>query len=125
MPRVAVVGVCGSGKSTVVERLRQLRFDAYAVGQEHSIVRDLWNHQRPDRVVYLQASLEAVRARRGAAWPGWIYELQLQRLADASRHACVVVDTGSCGIDETVERIVDRIGPMEDDRFAPLSPEHR
>ena len=110
-PRVAVVGVCGSGKTTVVERLRRLQFDAYAVGQEHSIIHDLWNHLRPDQVVYLQASLATVRARRGPTWPRWIYETQQHRLVDARDHACVVVDTGALAVDETVARIVDAIAP--------------
>ena len=105
-PRVAVVGVCGSGKTTVVQQLRALGFDAYAVGQEHSVVRDLWNHQHPDRLVYLEASLEAVRARRGPGWPAWIYRLQQERLGDARAHATVAVDSASIPVEETVRRIV-------------------
>lgn len=113
-PRVAVVGVCGSGKSTVVAHLRRVHVDAYAVAQEHSVVRDLWNHLQPDRVVYLQASLETVRLRRGPGWPDWIYELQRERLADARAHAAVTVDTGESDVDQTVRRIVTAIGLDED-----------
>src|SRR5919206_4073660 len=62
--RIAVVGVCGSGKTTIVEQLRRMGYDAYVVSQEHSIIRDLWNHREPAALVFLEARLETVRARR-------------------------------------------------------------
>lgn len=109
--RVAVVGVCGSGKTTIVDRLRRLGYDAYVVGQEHSIVKDLWNHQGPDSLVSLEVSLEVLRCRRDATWPAWIYELQRTRLADARAHAAVSVDTSNASIEETVREIASRLGP--------------
>lgn len=107
--RVAVVGVCGSGKSTTVARLRALGIDAYGVAQEHSAVSDLWNHAAPDVVVLLETSLESVRQRRGADWPAWIYGLQRERLANARAHSTMVIDTDRLTPDETVTRIVARL----------------
>lgn len=107
--RVAVVGVCGSGKTTIVGRLRERGYEAYVVGQEHSVIPDLWNHLQPDRVVYLHASLGTVRERRGQDWPSWIYQLQEQRLRGAREHSHVIVDTGSLSVEETVERVVDAL----------------
>lgn len=109
--RVAVVGGCGSGKSTVVKHLRPLGYDAYVVGQEHSEIAGLWRWRQPDKLVVLDVALEVVRARRGARWPEWLYRQQAQRLADARRNATVRVDTGELTIDETVERIVAALGP--------------
>lgn len=104
--RVAVVGVCGSGKTTIVGRLRALGLDAFAVGQEHSIIPALWNHTGPDHVVVLDISLEGLRARRGANWPDSIFALQQERLADARAHAAVIVRTDLYTEDDTVRQIL-------------------
>jgi adenylate kinase family enzyme len=109
MMRVAVVGPCSSGKSTIVERLSQRGVDAYAVSQEHSIIRRLWDHQRPDALVYLHVRYETIQRRRGAAWPRWIYDAQIERLRDAREHAAVVLDTGEISVDETISRIMDAL----------------
>lgn len=91
---VVVVGPCASGKSTIVEGLRERGFDAYSVAQEHSIIRDLWRRREPDLVIFLDVSLDAIRARRGNPnWPEWIYDLQMERLEPARTNATVVVDT--------------------------------
>jgi hypothetical protein len=101
---VAVVGSCASGKSSVVAGLRERGLDAYAVGQEHSIIPDLWRHLRPARLVYLDVSLAAIRARRDdPSWPQWIYELQQERLRDARLHADVVIATDDCDLDGVIE----------------------
>jgi hypothetical protein len=92
--RVALVGGCASGKSSVVAALRERGVAAYAVAQEHSHIRDLWNHQQPDVLVLLDASLETVRRRRAdPVWPEWIYAVQQERLADARAHADLVLAT--------------------------------
>lgn len=92
--RVAIVGGCASGKSSVVAALRERGVAAYAVAQEHSQIRDLWRHQLPDALVLLDASLETVRRRRAdPAWPEWIYTVQQERLADARAHADLVLAT--------------------------------
>lgn len=111
--RIAVVGVCASGKTTVVRALRQAGYDAYVVGQEHSVIPDLWRRTRPDHVVVLEADLATVRERRGPAWPEWLYRTQRQRLADARAHATVTVDTGALSVGETVNAIVAHLPPPE------------
>lgn len=91
--RVAVVGHCASGKSTLVGALRRGGFDAYAVAQEHSGVRWLWRHAEPDVLIYLDVPLATVRARRGEEWPRSVYDAQEERLADARTHADLMLDT--------------------------------
>lgn len=108
--RVAVVGTCASGKTSVVAALREHGIDAYAVAQEHSAIATLWRHLEPDRLVYLDNHLDTVRRRRDDAfWPEWIYQLQQQRLRDARDQAHVVVTTDDLDIDEIVDRILGEI----------------
>ena len=109
-PRVAVVGCCASGKTSVVARLRELGFDAYSVAQEHSIISGLWRHLEPDRLVLLDVLLDTIRKRRqDDGWPQWIYELQQSRLRDARANAHVVVATDGRDLGEVVDEIVKRL----------------
>lgn len=110
--RVAVVGSCAAGKSSVVAGLRERGLEAYSVAQEHSAVHDLWKHLGPDRVVYLDVSLDGVRARRDdPSWPVWIYEAQQERLRDARAHANVVVVTDGRDVGEVVETVMAVLSP--------------
>ncbi|MBP9503378.1 MAG: hypothetical protein KBF17_14555, partial [Candidatus Promineofilum sp.] len=43
--RVAVVGPCASGKSTLVAALRAAGYDARHPAQEHSFVKDMWRRR--------------------------------------------------------------------------------
>ncbi len=107
--RIAVVGTCASGKSTIVAELRARGVDAYIVSQEHSIVRDLWRHLNPDRLVLLDATFESVLERRGGSWPRWLYELQRERMRDACEHADLIVDTSVRTVEETVTEIISSV----------------
>jgi GTPase SAR1 family protein len=102
--KVAVVGPCASGKSTLVRNLRRHGYDAYAVAQEHSAVPGLWNHLHPDVLIALHADLSTIRLRRGPAWSRGIYEAQLQRLQDAYASADLLIDTGSESESKAVAR---------------------
>lgn len=109
-PRIAVVGTCASGKSSVVAELRARGFDAFSVAQEHSGIAELWRHLEPDHLVVLEVSLEEVRRRRdNDAWPEWIYDVQRSRIASAVAHADLVVQTDGASVAEIadqVERVV-------------------
>jgi nicotinamide riboside kinase len=100
--RVAIVGPCASGKTTLAERLRSHGVDAYVCAQEHSEIATLWRHLDPDVVIALDVDLATVRARRGADWPEAIFREQLRRLAAAKAAAAVVIDTTSLDADATV-----------------------
>jgi pantothenate kinase len=91
--RVAVVGHCASGKSTLVGALRRTGYDAHAVAQEHSGISWLWRHSEADVLIYLDVPLVAVRARRGEEWPQAVYDAQEARLTDARAHADLILDT--------------------------------
>jgi hypothetical protein len=106
--RVVVVGYCASGKSTVVAALQARGVDAQAVAQEHSAVRDLWNHPHPDIVIFLDVEIDDIRRRRdNPAWPEWIYELQRSRLEPARERADLIVNSSELDVDQIVSRIAD------------------
>jgi ABC-type cobalamin/Fe3+-siderophores transport system ATPase subunit len=104
--KIVVVGPCASGKSTLVGALRALGYDAHVSGQEHSEIATLWQHLQPDVLIALDVDIAAVRDRRGDSWPEWLHDLQVQRLADASRAANLAIDTTTLSPQTVVQRVV-------------------
>jgi deoxyadenosine/deoxycytidine kinase len=104
--RVAVVGHCASGKSTLVTALRGHGFDASAVAQEHSGIAWLWRHSDPDVLIYLDVPLATVRDRRGQEWPQAVYDAQEERLAEARAHADVIIDTATMNVREMTAHVL-------------------
>jgi pantothenate kinase len=93
--RVAVVGACAVGKSTLVAALRADGYEARHVAQEHSYVQSMWQRiGRPDVLVYLDANYETIKARRPTFHfsQGDLAE-QKRRLAHARQHCDLYVDT--------------------------------
>ena len=107
---VVVVGVCGSGKSELVRRLRAAGFAARVVAQEHSIVRELWRHQGvPDALIYLAASPATVAKRGRRSVSLAILAVQDARLADARAAATITVDTNHLTAAEVANVVLTRL----------------
>ena len=66
--KIAIVGICASGKTTLVRGLREAGYDAYNVAQEHSCIHDFWNKHHPDVLVMIDATLAAIHKRRVVYW---------------------------------------------------------
>ena len=105
--RVAVVGPCASGKSTLTAALRAAGYEARQPAQEHSYVPDMWRRLvDPDVLIYLDLSHEAYRARRPRDDAGPEYlDMQRRRLAHALAHADLVLDTSEMTSDEVWARV--------------------
>ena len=94
-PRIAVVGACASGKSTLIDALREEGFEARHVAQEHSYVPYMWQRiTRPDILIYLDVDYETIMARR----PHFNFEpddllRQNDRLTHARDHCDLYIDT--------------------------------
>ena len=101
-----VVGPCAAGKSTLVTALRALGYDAHVSGQEHSEIATLWQHSHPDVLIALDVDISAVRNRRGGSWPEWLHDLQVRRLAAASRAADLAIDTTTLSTHAVVARVL-------------------
>lgn len=105
--RIVVAGPCASGKTTLVAGLRAAGLEAYTVGQEHSIIKDLWARRDPDVVITLDLPLDEVRARRGAHWSAAIYAVQHQRLQNVFAASDLHIDTYKHGQDEMLRMVLD------------------
>jgi hypothetical protein len=106
-PRIAVIGHCAAGKSTLVNGLRDAGIDAHASAQEHSVVPHLWRHLHPDLLIFLDVDLETVQQRRGGSWPETIYSLQERRLADARSEADLEIATSQLDAGETLAKALE------------------
>lgn len=113
--RIAIVGHCASGKSTLSRLLRERGWDARAVAQEHSGIKRLWMRMDAHVLVALHVDLATLRARRTGSWSGSIYNLQETRLQPAIEAADLVIDTAGTSIEESIE-IIERF--LHDDHCA-------
>ncbi|HEX6292028.1 MAG TPA: hypothetical protein VFZ66_22770 [Herpetosiphonaceae bacterium] len=107
---VVVVGPCGSGKSTLVARLRASGYTARAVAQEHSQIHDLWKHGgMPDALIFLDASPATITARRQNEFPEWLYTLQMRRLRSAREHATLYLHTDRYSSADVQQRVLEHL----------------
>lgn len=107
---MVVVGACGSGKTTLVDGLRELGVRAMVCGQEHSEIRSLWRRTNPDFIVALEVDLLTLRRRRGSDWPEWLYRIQRRRLEDAMAAADILLDTSVLDADAVLGRVAMVLG---------------
>lgn len=106
-PLVAVVGPCGSGKSTLVAALHARGVGAREVAQEHSYVPSMWRRITvPTCLVYLEVSRAVAQQRMGRSLPrGW-WEETRERLAHARSHADLTLDTDALDPGAVLERVL-------------------
>lgn len=104
--RVAVVGVCASGKTTLVQGLREAGVDAYNVAQEHSCIRRFWNKRQPDVLIMIDATLPAIKKRRRVTWTEERLATQHERLRDARAHADLYIQTDAYNAQEVLEKVL-------------------
>lgn len=107
--RIVVVGVCASGKSTLVAGLKEKGYCATSVVQEHSGVPGLWARAEPDFLVVLDCSLATVKRRRQVFWGEERLILQRKRLANARKNCDFYLCTDDLNRDEMVERVVQAV----------------
>lgn len=109
-PLIAVVGVCASGKTTLVSGLTGLGLHAVGISQEHSFVKRLWAklHPETDILVMLDARWETTRLRRPSiAYGPDRLEEQRQRLAYARAECNLYLPTDDLGVEQVRQTVVD------------------
>jgi len=93
--RIAVVGACASGKSTLVSSLLSEDYEARHVAQDHSFVPDMWQRiSQPDILIFLDVDYETIKARRPKTTlrPTDLVE-QERRLSHARDSCDLLIDT--------------------------------
>lgn len=103
--RVIVVGVCASGKTTLVNQLKEWGIDAHNVAQEHSGIKTLWKRKQPDIVIMLDATLASIRRRRHVPWGEERLIVQRERLQDARENADLYLPTDSLTKEQVAQQV--------------------
>jgi deoxyadenosine/deoxycytidine kinase len=105
--RIAVVGACASGKSALVNALRENGFNARAVAQEHSQVPTMWLMSNPSHLIFLDVDLENIKKRRQISWGQTYLDEENRRLANARQNADLVINTNNVHLEQVIEHAVD------------------
>ncbi|SJZ72276.1 hypothetical protein [Selenihalanaerobacter shriftii] len=104
---ILIVGICASGKSSVVKRLNELGFKARACAQEHSCVKSFWAKLDPDVLVALDCSYDTIKERRNVQWGEKRIKVQKERLKDALENCDLYLKTDHLTLEETVDKIIE------------------
>ena len=104
--KIAIVGVCASGKTTLVAGLKAAGFDAYNVAQEHSGIHRFWDKHPPDILVMIDATLPAIKKRRIVYWDEERLVVQHARLADARAHADLYLQTDALDAAQVLAKVI-------------------
>jgi cytidylate kinase len=106
-PLIGVVGPCGSGKSTLIEKLEMHGYPCRHIAQEHSYVKDMWQRiSHPDVLIFLGASFPVSTARRQLNWLERDHAEQERRLSHARQHADLFVDTDALNPEQVLEIVL-------------------
>ena len=106
--RIAIVGPCAAGKSTLAENLQTRGYDAEDCGQEHSEVQTMWQQiARPDILIYLDASLATIHQRLKVDWEHDYLDRMNRRLTHARAHAHFWLDTNPLTPVQVYERVAE------------------
>ena len=114
--KIAIVGICASGKTTLVRGLREAGYDAYNVAQEHSCIHDFWNKHHPDVLVMIDATLAAIHKRRVVYWGQDRIDMQHERLADARKHADLYIQTDAHDAEAVKNKVIYFLKAIESDK---------
>ena len=103
-PLIKVVGISASGKSTLVQKLREAGYNARPVSQEHSNVPFLWEEfDTPDLLIYLDNTVDGQRSRRpDVRWGKSTLAAEKQRLDHARGHASLHINTAELSAEEVL-----------------------
>lgn len=109
-PLIGIVGVCASGKTTLVSKLTTLGYSCRHIAQEHSYVKNMWKRiTDPDILVYLEVSFIETIKRRNLNWTQAEFEEQLNRLSDAIENADIYIKTDPLSPDEVLKEVSTKI----------------
>lgn len=106
---IGVVGNCVSGKTTLVQGLKQKGFQAVNIPQEHSVTPRFWRKFNVDFLAFLTCTLETAQARRKIPWGQIRLDQQAAILADAKAHCQLYLPTDDFTIEEVLELVIEAV----------------
>jgi deoxyadenosine/deoxycytidine kinase len=102
--RIAIVGPCASGKTTLAHALQAKELSARQIAQEHSYVANMWEVlAKPTILIYLDASYPVCTQRKSLSWTLKEYEAQIERLAHARANCHIYIETDELTPDEVLQ----------------------
>ena len=105
-PKIAIVGPCASGKSTLASRLQGLGYNARQIAQEHSFVPDMWQVlTQPDILIFLDASFETCTQRKQLNWNMAEYQEQQRRLRHARENCDILLDSTDLSPEDVAKQV--------------------
>ena len=109
-PLIGLVGVCASGKTTLIRQLTLLGYNCRHIAQEHSYVPSMWQQiTHPDYLIYLYVNYPTTVKRKNLNWTEAEYREQLHRLEHAYAHADFIIDNSFQSPEETLELVVNQL----------------
>lgn len=112
-PLIGVVGVCASGKSTLIKGMEARGFRMRHIAQEHSYVKDMWKRiTNPDVLIFLDATYPLTIERRRLDWTEADWTEQQRRLSHAREHADLYINTDDLSIEQVLEIVIAFVGKL-------------
>jgi deoxyadenosine/deoxycytidine kinase len=113
-PLIGVVGVCASGKSSLIQGLETQGFRTRHIAQEHSFVKDMWKRiTNPDVLIFLDVTYPLSVQRRQLNWTEADWAEQQRRLAHAREHADLYIQTDDLSIEQVLEIVIAFVGKLQ------------
>lgn len=104
---IGVVGPCAAGKTTLINKLRTLGYQARHIAQEHSYAPQMWQRiTNPDVLVYLDVSYPLTIQRRKLDWTIQEYTEEIHRLRHARQHAQCYINTDDLSPEEVLRQVL-------------------
>ncbi|OWZ83610.1 hypothetical protein [Natranaerobius trueperi] len=103
---IGVCGNCASGKTTLVDGLLAMGYQAVNIPQEHSVSKTLWKRKNPDFLVVLICTLKTAKKRRNISWGEERLRVQRKRLSDAIQNCNLYLPTDDLTIPDVLLKTV-------------------
>ena len=106
-PKIAIVGPCASGKTTLAARLQREGYSARQIVQEHSYVADMWKVlSMPDLLIFLDATFATCNQRKALNWLENEYLEQRRRLRHAKQHCDLYLETDALTPEQVLQAVL-------------------
>ncbi len=113
--KIGLVGVCGSGKTTLTNALKTDDFNVRQIAQEHSFVPDMWERlSNPDVLIFLEASYPVTEQRKPFKWSEEEYQQQLHRLRHAFEKADLHINTDDLTPEEVQNIVINYLNDLRE-----------